>query len=66
MKVSAKDIIEHCKENHLGVISDDKKAELNKKNHPNNLCKKCGSTGNELFAMYKKCSDCNGRGYLIN
>jgi DnaJ-class molecular chaperone len=26
------------------------------------LCKRCDGTGNELFSMYRKCSDCNGTG----
>ena len=28
------------------------------------LCKRCNGTGNELFSMYRKCSMCNGMGYL--
>lgn len=27
------------------------------------LCGRCEGTGNELFSMYKKCSECNGKGY---
>ena len=27
------------------------------------LCEHCGGTGNEFYSMYKKCSNCNGKGY---
>ena len=27
------------------------------------LCKRCEGTGNQLFSMYQKCSECNGKGY---
>ena len=26
------------------------------------LCPKCDGTGNELFKMYRRCSECNGTG----
>lgn len=26
------------------------------------ICKRCEGTGNELFAMYRKCSACGGSG----
>lgn len=26
------------------------------------LCPKCDGTGNELFSMYRRCSECNGTG----
>ena len=29
------------------------------------LCNRCDGTGNELFSMYKKCSECNGEGYKL-
>lgn len=25
-------------------------------------CKRCDGTGNELFSMYRRCSDCGGTG----
>ena len=25
-------------------------------------CKRCDGTGNELFSMYRRCSDCGGSG----
>ncbi len=28
------------------------------------LCKRCEGTGNELFSMYRKCTDCNGTGIV--
>lgn len=28
------------------------------------LCKKCYGTGNLLFAMYQRCDECEGRGYI--
>jgi len=28
------------------------------------LCEHCGGTGNELYSMYRKCSKCNGLGYI--
>lgn len=28
----------------------------------NELCKRCDGTGNELFSMYRRCTDCNGTG----
>ena len=27
------------------------------------LCKHCNSTGNELYSMYRKCPECDGKGY---
>ena len=27
------------------------------------LCSKCNGTGNEFFYHYRKCNDCNGKGY---
>lgn len=27
------------------------------------LCDRCDGTGNELYSMYKKCTDCGGKGY---
>lgn len=29
------------------------------------LCEYCGGTGNEFFSMYKACSKCNGKGFLL-
>lgn len=26
------------------------------------LCERCDGTGNELFSMYRRCSDCHGEG----
>ncbi len=26
------------------------------------LCDRCSGTGNELFSMYRQCTDCNGTG----
>jgi len=26
------------------------------------LCERCDGTGNELYSMYKKCSQCSGTG----
>ncbi len=31
-----------------------------KNNHT--LCKRCSGTGNELFSMYRTCTDCGGTG----
>lgn len=28
------------------------------------LCGRCEGTGNELYAMYRKCSDCDGVGAI--
>lgn len=30
------------------------------------LCERCVGTGNELFSMYRRCSDCNGTGKKTN
>jgi len=27
------------------------------------LCKRCDGTGNEVFSMYRRCTECGGRGY---
>lgn len=27
------------------------------------LCDRCKGTGNELFSMYRKCTDCEGKGW---
>jgi len=29
-------------------------------------CERCEGTGNELFSMYRCCSDCHGSGRLVN
>ena len=28
------------------------------------LCSRCEGTGNELYSMWKKCTDCAGLGYI--
>lgn len=28
------------------------------------LCERCGGTGNELYSMFRKCSQCDGVGTL--
>ncbi len=28
------------------------------------ICERCEGTGNELFSMYRKCSDCDGVGAI--
>lgn len=28
------------------------------------LCPRCDGTGNELWSMYRRCEQCDGKGYL--
>jgi len=30
------------------------------------LCKRCNGTGNELYSMYRRCTDCGGTGKAKN
>lgn len=58
-KVSISDAITRLGDTHLGVIKDRAKA---KKIPLDKRCSRCGGTGNELFAMYRKCKACGGDG----
>lgn len=44
---------------HIGIIGDEERA---KQIPENERCERCGGTGNELYSMYRRCSDCNGMG----
>lgn len=58
-KVLIKDVIAKLQKTHPGVIRDKEKAEAIPLD---SQCRRCGGTGNELFAMYKRCQACGGDG----
>lgn len=63
--IDVNEVIKNAQQSHLGVIMDNKKADDNLLDGKE-ICKKCGGTGNEFFMMYKKCSDCDGKGHSEN
>lgn len=44
---------------HPGILNDQLRAALIPKDE---RCERCDGTGNELYAMYRQCSDCGGSG----
>ena len=58
-KVLIKDVIAKLHKTHPGVIRDKEKASTIPLD---SQCRRCGGTGNELFAMYKRCQACGGDG----
>ena len=46
---------------HMGIYNDQLKRRDNAE-AGHTLCRRCEGTGNELFAMYRKCSACGGTG----
>ena len=42
-----------------------RKAMYGPSNIPTEKCVRCGGTGNELLTMYRKCSWCDGRGWVL-
>lgn len=46
---------------HAGIAQDQMTRKLNEK-ESKPLCERCKGTGNELYAMYRKCKACGGSG----
>jgi len=53
---------------HYGIISDNEQSAHNKKIVATSahlkLCDRCNGTGNEFYAMYRRCYQCKGAGVL--
>ena len=53
---------------HLGISSDTLRHLENvaavAADHTLMLCRRCGGTGNELYAMYRQCTQCGGVGVV--
>ncbi len=47
---------------HVGILQDQitRKINLARKR---TICERCSGTGNEIYSMFKKCQECNGKGY---
>jgi DnaJ-class molecular chaperone len=49
-------------EDYPAGISMDMQKRRNNIDNKKPLCERCSGTGNELYSMYRKCTDCNGTG----
>ena len=49
----------------MGILQDEVTSAINRA-RKRKICERCCGTGNELFSMYRTCSEirCDGKGYL--